>query len=140
MKIEKHIEDLIGLLKDIRKEPSPAVIGFVYSVAAMHMFRIAFYKYIDPSFSIKHQDFGSLKNAENLKLKIPDFPDRNKLFSLWKEMENKRNELCYGYPTEQDVQEYVSKFNLIKEIIEKQSGLKFDIKELESMLERKKNE
>lgn len=40
MRKEKHIELLIGLLKDIKKEPSIFVVGFIYSTALAHMFHL----------------------------------------------------------------------------------------------------
>jgi len=140
MKIQKHIEDLIALLKDINKEPSPAVIGFIYSVASLHMFRIVFYDYIDPSITIKHQDFGSNKRAIKLESIIPELKRKNELFTVWKEMENKRNELCYGYPEKKDINEYVQKFNIIKEILEEFWGKKFEISSLEKLKEEHENE
>ena len=140
MKIEKHIEDLINLLKDIKKEPSPAVIGFVYSVAPLHMFRITFYRYIDPGINIKHNDFRSKGGAEKVKAIIPDFKRKKELFAEWKDMEDKRNELCYGYPSDRDVQEYVNKFLIIKEILEEVWQNKFEISYLEPLLKGGKDE
>ena len=131
MKIEKHIEDLIKLLKDIRKEPSPAVVGFIYSTAAMHMFMITFNKNIDPGINIKHNDIRSKHGAERVKSLIPEFERKDELFKVWKEMEDKRNELCYGYPSEDDLKEYVSKFFIIKEILEVQWKNKFEVDKLE---------
>ena len=61
MKLEKQIETLINLLKDIKKEPSPAVVGFIYSTAVLHMFRIVFYNNIDAGVQIKHQEIKSKK-------------------------------------------------------------------------------
>ena len=136
MKLEKHIEDLIGLLKDIRKEPSPAVIGFAYSIAAVHMFSIAFHDELDPGRMIKHEDFRSENNIKNLKASIRDFDKKEELFILWKDMENKRNGLCYGYPDENEIKGYVSKFYKIKEILEKISKFRFDADFLEDYLKK----
>ncbi len=136
MKLEKHIEDLIGLLKDLRKEPSPAVISFVFSTAAVHMFSIAFHNELDPGITIKHGDFRSNKGIEKLKNLIKDFTKKNELFNIWKDMENKRNDLCYGYPTDEDIKEYTGKFYKIKEILENVSDLKFEINFLEENLKK----
>ena len=140
MRLEKHIDDLIGLLKDIRKEPSPAVIGFAYSAAAAHIFSIVFHDELDPGMAIKHEDFRSERNIKKLKGLIKDFDKKDELFILWKEMENKRNELCYGYPDEEDVKGYTKKFYKIKEILENASGLKFEIDFLEKYMSRIKGE
>ena len=67
MKKHKHIEILIELLSDIRKEPSPSVIGFVYSAALTHMFHLTFYKDLDPGRIIKHNDFKSKEKIQTLK-------------------------------------------------------------------------
>jgi len=138
MKLEKHIETLIGLLKDIRKEPSPSVIGFAYSAAAIHMFSITFHNELDPGRHIKHDDFRSSKNIEKLKVLIKDFDKKDELFSIWKEMENKRNDLCYGYPTDKDIREYTGKFYKIKKILEEISDVKFEIYPLENHLKKLK--
>lgn len=140
MKLEKHVEDLIGLLKDVRKEPSPAVIGFAYSTAAIHMFSIVFHGELDPGRMVKHDDFRSEKSIKKLKSLIRDFDKKDELFILWKEMENKRNELCYGYPNEEDTGEYTAKFFKIKDILEGVSGLKFEIDFLEKYLAKIKGE
>ena len=134
MKLEKHVEDLIALLKDVRKEPSPAVVGFAYSTAAIHIFSIVFHDELDPGRMIKHDDFRSERDIRKLKSLIRDFDKKDGLFILWKEMENKRNELCYGYPKEEDIKEYTAKFYKIKEILENISGLKFEIDFLEKYL------
>ena len=134
MKIEKHVEDLIALLKDVRKEPSPAVVGFAYSTAAIHIFSIVFHDELDPGRMIKHDDFRSERDIRKLKSLIRDFDKKDGLFILWKEMENKRNELCYGYPKEEDIKEYTAKFYKIKEILENISGLKFEINFLEKYM------
>ena len=140
MKLEKHIETLINLLKDIKKEPSPAVIGFAYSAAAIHIFSITFHDELDPGRAIKHGDFRSESGISKLKSLIIDFDRKNELFLLWKEMENKRNELCYGYPDEKDIQEYAGKFYKIKEILESISDLKFEVEFLEERLVKIKGE
>ena len=139
MRIEKHIEDLIGLLKDIRKEPSPAVIGFAFSTAAIHMFSITFHDELDPGRTIKHEDFRSNKNIDKLKNLIRDFNKKDELFGIWAEMENKRNDLCYGYPEDKDIKEYTGKFYKIKEILEEISSFKFEIDFLEDYLKKIKS-
>ncbi len=140
MKLEKHIEDLIGLLKDIRKEPSPAVIGFVYSAAAMHMFSIAFHDELDPGRVVKHDDFRSKDRIEKLKSLIRSFGKKDELFEIWKEMENKRNDLCYGYPADKDIREYTNRFYRIKEILESISSFRFEIDSLEDFLKKLKGD
>jgi len=134
MKLEKHIEDLIGLLKDIRKEPSPSVVGFAFSTAALHMFAIVFYDKLDPGRTVKHSDFRSQRGIDKLKNSIRDFDKKDELFDLWKEMENKRNELCYGYPDEKDIKEYSDRFYKIKKILEGLFATKLDTEALEDYL------
>jgi len=138
MKLEKHIEDLIGLLKDIRKEPSPAVIGFAYSTAAIHMFSITFHDELDPGRIVKHGDFRSERNIVKLKGLIKNFEKKDNLFTIWKKMENKRNDLCYGYPNYKDIGEYTSRFYKVKEILEEISDFKFEIEFLENYLKKEK--
>lgn len=133
MRIEKHITDLMGLLSDIRKEPSPAVVGFIYSTACLHMFKIVFDKYLDPGMTVKHNDFRAKRNAEKLKSRIPDFEKKEELFNVWKEMEDMRNELCYGYPSGEDIKRYVDKFKIIEEILEDFWGHKFSLDYLRSL-------
>lgn len=140
MRKEKHIEDLIGLLKDIRKEPSPATVGFIHSAALIHMFHLAFYDELDPGRAIKHEDFRSKEKSDKMKSLIKDFKEKERMFELWKEMENKRNELCYGYPNKEDIEEYVNRFYKIKEILEEISGIKFEIEFLEKMIKEGENE
>jgi hypothetical protein len=131
----KHIQQLIDLIKDIRKELSPTVIGFVYSAALVHMFHIAFYAKLEPGRAVKHTDFRSSEKIEILKKLIDDFPGKNKMFELWREFENKRNELCYGYPDKDDIEDYAKKFLEIKSILEKVSGISFEIENLEKLNE-----
>ena len=141
MRKEKHIEALLGLLKDVQKEPSPAVVGFIYSTALTHMFHLAFYDHIDPGRAIKHEGFRSKKKSEALKQLIPDFEDKDKLFLEWQDMENKRNALCYGHPEKEDIESYIGSYFLIKNILEKQAGFSFEVTQLENLLpEEKKDE
>src|SRR3989344_8724229 len=114
MKLIRHIEILINLLKDIRKEPSPQTIGFIYSTAVVQMFNITFHNSIDPSIAIKHQMIRSKDGKEKLSIIISKIKERDKLIELWDNMENKRNQICYGNPTKEDVDEYITKFYTIK--------------------------
>ncbi len=125
---------LIKLLGDIRKEPSPAVVGFIYSAALVHMFDITFHDEIDPSFHIKHQQFGKKEGISRLKSMIHEFKEKDELFEIWKEMENERNSLCYGNPSQKDIESYVNKFFKIKKMLEKISKIRFEIEELEKLL------
>lgn len=134
MRKERHISALIKLLKDIRKEPSPAVVGFIYSTALVHMFDIAFHDEIDPSFHIKHQQFGKKEGISKLKGIIHEFKEKDELFELWRGMENERNNLCYGNPSQKDIESYVNKFFEIKIMLEKISRIKFEPEELEKSL------
>jgi len=134
MKKEKHISALIKLLKDIRKEPSPATVGFIYSTALVHMFNITFHDEIDPSFHIKHQQFRTKEGISKLKSMIHEFKEKDDLFEIWREMENERNKLCYGNPSQEDTASYLNKFFKIKTILEKISKIKFEIEELEKLL------
>jgi len=131
MRKEKHVEVLIGLLKDIEHKPSPAVVGFIYSTALVHMFYIVFGDEFDPGRTVKHLDFRSKDRVSKIKRLIHDFPRKDELFELWRHMENKRNSLCYGHPTKKDIDEYLDYFYKIKEILEIESGFKFEKKVLE---------
>lgn len=126
MRIEKHIEVLAGLLKDIKLKPSPAVVGFIYSTALVHMFYIVFGDEFDPGRTIKHLDFKSKSKIDKIKFLIHNFQNKDLLFELWEKMEAKRNSLCYGHPTQADITEYVNYFYKIKEILEKESKIDFE--------------
>lgn len=127
---------LIKLLKDIRKEPSPATVGFIYSTSLVHMFDIAFHDELDPSFHIKHQQFRSKVGISKLKSMTGEFDEKNSLFELWREMESERDRLCYGNPTQKDIESYLNKFFKIKTILEKISRIKFEPEELEKLLSK----
>src|SRR3972149_7106963 len=126
MRKEKHVQILIDLLKDLRKEPSVSVIGFVYSAALTHMFHIAFYNELETGRAVKHDDFKSKEKINILKSKIHDFNEKEIMFALWKELESKRNELCYGYPDKEDIEYYLAHYQKIKDILERISSYSFE--------------
>lgn len=130
MRLEKHKKILIDLLKDIRKEPSPSAIGFIYSSALVHMFNIVFHKNIEPGRIIKHTDFKSKSKIEKIKKLLPEFEEKNELFNLWKNFEDKRNDLCYGYPDQEDIKDYAKKYVKLKQILETIFGNEFDLTNL----------
>ena len=134
MRREKHIKLLIELLEDIRKEPSISVVGFIYSTTLAHMFHLAFYDELESGRAIKHQNFGSKEKSQILKNLIRDFQDKEEMFSIWKEMENKRNVICYSYPDDIDIDYYTNRYFKIKSILEKISGISFEIKDLMEMI------
>ena len=133
MRKSKHISVLIDLLRDLRKEPSRSTICFVYSAALTHMFHLAFYDEVESGRVLKHQDFKSKDKIETLKRLIREFPGKEKMFKLWEELEQKRNDLCYGYPDEEDLRQYADRFLAIKEILENISLISFEIEKLELM-------
>jgi len=134
MRKEKHISALIDLLKDIEHKPSPAVVGFIYSTALVHMFYIVFGDEFDPGRTIKHLDFKSKSKTDKIKLLIRNFQDKDRLFELWARMENKRNSLCYGHPTQADIDEYINYFYQIKEMLEKEGKIQFEIESLKKLI------
>lgn len=104
------------------------------------MFHLAFYSELETGRSLKHNDFRSNVKMEVLKNIISDFPQKEDMFRRWKEMEMKRNDLCYGYPNKIDIKEYISKYFEIKKILEDIIGKKFTIDYLTIWLEEFKDE
>ncbi len=135
MKLKKHIASLISIVEDIEKELGISLIGFAYSAAVIHMFRITFYEDIDSSLNIKHTDIKSKERIAQLKLLTPNFESKEEFFELWREMELLRNELCYCSPDDEKVDNYVSRFFKIKHILEKVRGKLFTVKGLREELE-----
>lgn len=140
MKSENRIKALINLLKDILKEPGPAVVGFICSTAIVHMFCLAFHQEIDPGLAIKHNQILSKKGRERLKRLVRGFPKKETLFSLWEGIEEQRTRLCYGHPSQEDITLYLNKFYQIKKILEEISQMQFEIEDLENILEEQKED
>lgn len=123
MKIENHQkrlkENLDVLEESLTKNlvERQSTIGFCVSAASIHLIEILLHKknIIDSSFVLKHEWFKS-KNKLNDKLHF-DFPKKTKILLFMKEIQEKRNDLCYGSPKpEKDIPEYIEKFNKLKEI------------------------
>ena len=125
MKIENHylrlkenldvLDDSIKI--DIIKRQS--TIGFCVSAASIHMIEILLHKnnLIDSSYIIKHEWFKSKHKIDD-KINF-EFPKKEEIIELLKDIQEKRNELCYGTPKkEEEIVDYITKFNKLKEIFE----------------------
>ena len=93
-------------------------ISFTICSASTHMMEILLHKegLLDPGAGLKHEWFKSKKISEKLDF---DFPKKEKILNLLKLIQEKRNDLCYGSPrTEEEILEFINKFNELKEIME----------------------
>lgn len=94
--VKEYIDDInekirLNLLLDRQK-----IIGFASSEAATNLFSILLHSknLIEPSFSINHRFFSSIKIAE--KRFTFEFPQKNKILDLLVKQEEYRYKLCYG--------------------------------------------
>jgi len=121
MKNEDHLKNLLESMEVIEESIEKGIakrqrnIGFNASVAATDMLEMYLHKenLIDPGVIIKHEWF----NSENkLKDKFPfEFRNKTKIFALIKEIEQKRNLLCYGKPQkEETLQEVIMALKKLK--------------------------
>lgn len=125
MKIENHylrLKENLDVLDDslnIDIVKIQSTIGFCVSAASIHMIEILLHKnnLIDSSYTIKHEWFKS-KYKINDKINF-EFPKKNEIIELLKEIQEKRNDLCYGTPKkEEEIIDYIQKFNKLKGIFE----------------------
>jgi len=103
-----------GLLVERQK-----IIGFSSSEAATNLFALYLHerKLIEPSFSVNHRFFASIRIAE-LKFNF-EFPLREKLLELLVAQEMFRNKLCYGISKDEKiVSDAIKNLFEIKHLIE----------------------
>ncbi len=130
MKLENHLaklkEHLAGLEWGIKQE-NQSSIGFNASAGMVEMLSIYLHKLklISGDVQLKHNWFNS-ENTIREKLNF-DFPHKNTIIGLMLDIEEMRNPLCYGSPRpEEIIDNIITNFNDLKEIIEKELGEKFD--------------
>ncbi|MEK6906219.1 MAG: hypothetical protein AABW81_01210 [Nanoarchaeota archaeon] len=108
--IEEHKKIVKEFLDDINEKikanlltERQKIIGFASSEAAVNLFAIFLHKkkIIEPSFSINHRYFASLKIAEN-KFNF-NFINKEKILNLLVDQESYRNKLCYGKEKDADI-------------------------------------
>ncbi len=125
MKIENHYlrlkENLDVLDENIKKDivKRQSTIGFCVSAASIHMIEILLHEnnLIDSSYVIKHEWFKS-KYKINDKINF-EFPKKREIIELLKDIQEKRNDLCYGTPKkEEEIINYIKNFNKLKAIFE----------------------
>lgn len=126
MNIEKHYERLKESLEVLDESISKNLvkrqrtIGFNCSAASADMFEIYLHEnnLIEPGFTVKHEWFKSKNKIEE---KFPfEFEYKEKIFKLMEEIEDKRNNLCYGTPKpEKIIKEVILKFNELKQLFKK---------------------
>ncbi|MBI2148652.1 hypothetical protein HYU23_03150 [Candidatus Woesearchaeota archaeon] len=125
MKIENHYkrlkENIEVLEESIKKDiiERQSTIGFSVSAASIHLIEILLHKnnLMDQSFIIKHEWF---KSTHKIKDKFDfDFPRKEDIINLMKEIQEKRNDFCYGSPKkEEEIIDYIQKFNKLREIFD----------------------
>lgn len=123
MKIESHLENLKESTKEIEEAITKGLskkqrtLGFHTSAAAIDMLEIILHKnnLIDPGFIIKHEWFNSKRKIEE-KFHF-DFSDKKEIIKLITNIENVRNNLCYGKRQEEEtLEKLVKDFNKLKNI------------------------
>ena len=130
MRTEEHIRHLRESMREIEEAiemgltEKQRTLGFHISVASVDMLEIFLHKLglLDVSQILKHNDFTSKRKALS-KLNF-DFPHKEKILNLMIEVENKRNQLCYGKrKNKQELEEIVMKFEELKKIFEREGVL-----------------
>lgn len=108
---------------------NPRAIGFATSAGSVDLISIYLHKLGKISLGkiIEHQWFKNSKKGQKKELlyerKIGiDFPKKDEIFSLMCEIEEKRNILAYGNPTEKNVEQTISSFRKLKNLIEELIG------------------
>lgn len=128
--IEEHKEIAKEFLEDINEKiranlllERQKIIGFAASESATNLFAVFLHSknLIEPSFSVNHRFFASLRITEK-KFDF-DFPRKEELLKLLVEQEDFRNKICYGKKKDLEIVENAIK-NLfeIKKIIDKELG------------------
>ncbi|MBS3075271.1 hypothetical protein J4429_02310 [Candidatus Pacearchaeota archaeon] len=101
--IEEHKEIAKEFLDDINEKiranlllERQKIIGFAASESATNLFAVFLHSknLIEPSFSINHRFFASLRIAER-KFNF-NFPKKEELLKLLVKQEDFRNKICYG--------------------------------------------
>lgn len=126
--IEEHREIAKEFLEDINEKiranllmERQKIIGFAASESATNLFAVFLHSknLIEPSFSINHRFFASLRIAER-KFDF-DFPKKEEILKLLVKQEDFRNKICYGKSKNLEIVENAIK-NLfeIKRIIDKE--------------------
>lgn len=132
MNLEKHYERLKESLEVLDESISKDIIkrqrtiGFNCSAACADMFEIYLHEnnLIDPGFVVKHE---WLKSKNKIKEKFPfEFEHKESILKLMKDIEDKRNDLCYGSPKpEKIIKDVILSFNKLKQLFQKE-GVKIE--------------
>jgi len=123
MKIDSHLENLKESVREIEEAITKGLskkqrtLGFHTSAAAIDILEIILHEknLIDPGFIIKHEWFNSEKKIEE---KFPfDFENKKEIIILIKNIENARNNLCYGKrQDDKTLEKLIQDFNKLKNI------------------------
>jgi len=132
MNIDKHNERLKESLEVLDESISKDIvkrqrtISFNCSVASADMFEVYLHQkdFIDPGFIVKHEWF---KSKNKIKEKFPfEFPNKDRILNLMGKIEERRNDLCYGSPKDEEVvKEVILNFNKLKQLFQ-QMGVKIE--------------
>ena|SRR3989344_3033841 len=129
MKIDSHLENLKESIREVEEAVTKGLstkqrtLGFHTSAVAIDILEIILHKnnLIDPGFVIKHEWFNSERKIEE---KFPfDFQYKKEIMNLIKNIENIRNNLCYGKRQEDKILEkLIYDFNKLKELFKEVTG------------------
>jgi hypothetical protein len=124
MRIEEHIKALEEHERNIRKciddglEDNQRNLGYNVSQASIEMLSIYLLKsrLVPVSVNFDHRIF---KNSEYIKNTFSfDFPGKARILGFMKNIEEKRNLLCYGKRKPlKDIEEMIMLYNKLKEVL-----------------------
>lgn len=121
-KIKEHLEEIDESI-DEGIENRPVSIGFHCSACALQFLELYLHatNKIPAGKVIKHDWFKKpheeQKKEALIERKLPIiFPDKEKIYSLIYELEEERNSLVYGKPTEEQIKRVIEVFLKLKEI------------------------
>ena len=127
MKIEEHEKAYKEHLNNLNKlieegiEENQRNIGYNVSQGSVELFAIYLHKLHLLQTSGDQFDHRTFKNKFLIEKKIPpEFPDKNKILELMKDIETNRNLICYGKRKPQErIKKMINNFQQIRKLINK---------------------
>lgn len=123
---KKSLKESFDTLRDCINrgvELRQKVIGFLCSSACSELIELHLHKLnlINPGANIKHNWFASKNKALNHI--VPEFPNKDRILNIAKEIEEKRNLLCYGKPQPiKTVEDALRLLNELKTILKEEES------------------
>jgi len=124
-KIKEHLEGINDAI-NAGIEKRPITIGFHCSACSIELIELYLHliNKIPISKIIKHDWFKrptpNQKREALIERKNPvQFPEKEEIYNLTYSIEEKRNSLMYGKPSEEQIKKVISDFNKLKEIFYK---------------------